>query len=123
MTTASFEDLKNTIIKSITGLEIGSTEVNFILSDDSKYRMAHYQNCCEFVRIVEIHGDISDLIDSPIRYAIESKNTEDQPEQHSESFTWTFYRIITDKGSLVIRWLGESNGYYSEAVSFSKLEK
>ena len=43
---------------------------------------------------------------------------------NAESYTWTFYKIETNKGGLWVRWLGESNEYYSEEVNvtFFQLE-
>lgn len=50
--------------------------------------------------------------------AEESSNNDSSGEY--ESATWTFYRLATVKGYITIRWLGVSNGYYSESVSFSE---
>ena len=67
-------------------------------------------------------GSVEDLIGSTILSAEEIDGDCAAPE-HAESYTWTFYRIETDKGGLWMRWLGESNGYYSEGVDFIWVNK
>lgn len=117
-------ELKGKTVTRIEGLEEGSHEVKFVCDDGTEYLMYHSQDCCEHVRILEVIGDISDLTDSEILRADEESNEADQtdPDYVGDSGTWTFYKLATRKGYVDIRWLGESNGYYSESVDFVKVK-
>lgn len=125
----TFSELKGCILKNVersTKLN-GDEELIFTLTNGGKYKLYHRQDCCEEVRIEDICGDLNDLIGSEIVQAEENSNN-DNPEgfkafvnEYQESFTWTYYRIATAKGQVVIRWYGESNGYYSESVDWTKI--
>ena len=111
----NFDVLKGKIIKKIIGLRKDCEEVVFICLNGSVYAMYHEQVCCESVSIEDVCGDVTDLLNVPILVAEESTK-EGEDEERSE--TWTFYKLITIKGSVDIRWYGTSNGYYSERVRF-----
>lgn len=112
----SISELKGKTVVDITQHE--DYELIFKTACGNSYRMCHYQDCCEDVRIEEIVGNLADLINTPILMA-EEVSQED--EKASESGTWTFYKLATVKGYVTIRWYGESNGYYSEEASFEKI--
>jgi hypothetical protein len=90
-----------------------------------RYVFSHHQDCCESVYIESIVGDIEDLVNTPILIAEESSGDTpaDSTASPSESYTWTFYKFATFKGYVDIRWLGESNGYYSESVDVEHTSK
>jgi len=116
-----FEDLKGKVLKEAT---VEDREIRFVTVDGDIYRMFHYQDCCESVYVESVVGDVQDLVGEPILVA-EEVTSHDNPEdaevsEYQESFTWTFYKLATRKGYVDIRWYGESNGYYSERVSFEK---
>lgn len=108
-------------LKSIV-INDAKDEITFECVTGEKYLMYHPQDCCESVSIEEIHGDLESLIGSEIVMAEceESSGTEPVPE-YPESWTWTFYKFATIKGYVTLRWLGESNGYYSESVDFERM--
>lgn len=103
----------------------GDDEIIFTESDGTKYVQYHSQDCCESVLVDEIHGDLTDLQESPILQAEEVISEDETPDgfpkvEYPDSYTWTFYKLATIKGYVTIRWLGESNGYYSESVDMRK---
>jgi hypothetical protein len=118
--------------KAIVGLTFKSihvkednTEILFVSNDNRRFLMSHYQDCCETVEVESIEGSLLDLIDTPILEAEESSNSSTDEgykgEEVDGSCTWTFYKIRTIKGYVTIRWVGSSNGYYSESVDFEEL--
>ena len=115
---ANFEDLKGKVLTNIE--RVGDEELIFTCQDGSKYKMYHEQDCCEDVRIEDVNGDLSDLLNSEVMVA-EERTNEGETDWGSE--TWTFYTIRTQKASVDIRWHGESNGYYSESVNFAKADE
>ena len=122
--TQNISELIGLTLSKATG-KIGDDEICFESVCGRKFRLYHQQDCCEFVRVEDICGEMSDLVGSPITQAEENSNSKDElPHrvlmEYDNSFTWTFYRLATAKGQVVIRWLGESNGYYSEAVDFEE---
>lgn len=88
----------------------------FTLNDDRKFKFYHEQDCCESVAIDDVNGDWLGITGSPLLVAEERISTDDN-DYGTE--TWTFYTFRTVKGSVDVKWHGESNGYYSERVSYN----
>jgi hypothetical protein len=118
-------ELVGKTIKKIKGLEKGSEEVRIFTECGQEYMFYHSQNCCESVDLNDFDGDAEDLVGALILSAEENSNSDEgeKPEEYSESWTWTFYKIETNKGGIWMRWLGESNGYYSEGVDLVWVNK
>lgn len=107
--------------------EYGEDQLIFTMDDGKIYMFYHGQVCCESVNINDICGDLNDLVGYPILQAEEVIHQDETPDDYPkldcyESYTWTFYKFATVKGYVTVRWIGRSNGYYSEAVDFKELE-
>jgi hypothetical protein len=106
-------------LTSVEGAVVGQDEIIFD-TEAQRFRMYHSQDCCECVRIYSVEGDLQNLIGAPIESALESCSNDDPPEC-PDSWTWTLFTITTAKGTVRIKWLGESNGYYGEGVDFCEI--
>jgi hypothetical protein len=121
MTVRIFEEMLGRIMVKV---EADTYSMDFHSQDGTVFTFYHEQHCCETVQIEDVCGDLKDLVGSPL---IEAEEVQSEPPkdhkysddpQHSDSHTWTFYRFSTAKGTVTVRWLGESNGCYSEEVDF-----
>lgn len=114
----SFGDLLGKTVKGIEvlrrdGSKTHQDELLFHCEEGLTMSMTHWQDCCEWVYIEDIVGDLSDLIGSQILQAEEV--SEDNLERDG---LWTFYKLATAKGYVTLRWYGESE-FYSLSVSCS----
>ena len=118
----TLKPLLGEIITNIEGASSDKTYVVFSLANGKRFGMSHRQDCCEYVAVHSVVGELQNIIDSPVLSALEIEGDPAGVEYSgSESHTFTTFRITTAKGTVEIRWLGESNGYYSENVSFEEV--
>lgn len=114
------QSLRNAKISDLVGRTFTSVyqvDIDELVFENAegKFVFYHEQDCSEDVRIEDVVGDLQDLAGSPILLAEESSN---EGAEDVEG-TWTFYKFATIKGYVDVRWLGDSNGYYSEKVDLS----
>jgi len=121
-----FEDLKG---KTILYINISEDKecMEFGCDDGFRYRLMYHHDCCANCEIIDICGDLEDIIGSPLVVAELVTHKDENPEgvkipEYTDiSFTWSFYKLDTTKGGVTIRWYGSSNSYYSEKVTLGKL--
>lgn len=108
--------------KTLTDIKnYSNEELVFTTSEGERYLMFHKASCCEEVYLDDICGDLEDLLGSPLVEAEEVSGEEPEVGDSYKSYTWTFYKFRTMKGSVTLRWFGSSNGYYGESVNFRKV--
>lgn len=123
-----FGDLVGKIVESL----VQHTDALVLrTTDGSRYVLLHYPECCESVELIDVAGDLNDLIGKPITRC-EQRTSHDPPpggissegpHYEYDSWTWSFNEIATNKGSVTLRWFGQSNGYYSETAALHVMER
>lgn len=107
--------------KELSHIRVESDEIVMTTKCNNSVTLYHDQSCCESVYVEDVSGEWSDLLNTPILVA-EERVSDNPPDGYShgeyapDSETWTFYTFRTIKGTVDVRWLGTSNGYYSESV-------
>jgi len=76
-------------------------------------KIFHDQDCCETVAIEDTEGEWHKLVGKVI---VEASKDEKQGECDYGSITETTLKFRVDDATVISRWIGESNGYYSESV-------
>lgn len=115
---ANWFELKGQVIKTF---DIGDVSIGIELENGQKYSLYHEQDCCEYVRLIKSEGNIENIIGSEVTLAEEDSSEPDgYNEKYDDSHTWSKFTLKTVKGQFTAWFLGESNGYYNESMTFKK---
>jgi hypothetical protein len=119
-----YPKIEDMVGMTFTSVTADGDEMAF-MGNGRSFRFHYEPDCCAHAAIHDIVGDLKDLEGSPILQAEEETNHDPVPNVgwQPESHTWTFYKFATIKGYVTVSWLGESNGYYNESVTFSEITK
>jgi hypothetical protein len=119
-----FSELKGEVLSQITIPNTDNyknegypTTVIFTTNEGKHFFLCHHQECCEHVHLEEIHGCLEDLLNTEILHASKEEVTIVNDKTYGLEKA-TFYLISTIKGYVTLRFIGESNGYYSVGVDF-----
>lgn len=103
---------------------------SFKTSDGCKYIIEHDQDCCEVTTLVDFQFT-GNMLYNEINFAQEDDGCQHYPEDIAEKLkakqctggTLTKFELATKNGGhLTIYYNVESNGYYSESMSFYKVD-
>ncbi|MGL5803162.1 MAG: DUF7448 domain-containing protein [Cetobacterium sp.] len=112
----SVYNLDNLVGAKILDVDDSGYDLLKIVTDKGTMRFVHYQNCCEDVSLFDGFDDLKAMIGEEIKFAEETNNGKTDDYEPHDSYTWTFYKISTMWKDVTLRFIGESNGYYSEEV-------
>lgn len=115
--------------KTITDVKVENNDcIIFTCDDGSCFEASHMQDCCEEVKIYDINEDLSCLIGEEI-IGVKEEESKIWPNDVGkenfciDSFTWTTHTFQTSKNTVIVRWIGLSNGFYSEKIHFTRTHK
>jgi hypothetical protein len=107
----------------LDAVDIDREENQILLTTRSGRRFVvyHEQDCCEQVQIVGQDGSFDKLIGKPLIEARDFAVDTGESEGDYDSQTTTTLVFRVDDQTVISRWIGDSNGYYSESVDIAEL--
>ncbi len=119
-------DIAELVGETLTHIDVDDDSRSVLLTTASGRQLLidHQQDCCEEVRLMDMDGNWVDLIGKPILWATEDVDHNGDPEPEIPAcWTWTHLTFKVDDATVVSKWLGESNGYYSEEIRLSEVKQ
>lgn len=105
----------------LTHIDVNKANDEILLTTESgrQFVICHHQGCCENVNIVDTEGEWHTLIGKPI---LAAKHWECQSDtEYGGSATDTKLTFQVTDATVINKWHGESNGYYSESVDLDEI--
>jgi hypothetical protein len=122
----SFDSMLGKVMTTITLIKDASATddygLKFVSVDDCRFYFSGDLSYQSSVRIADVYGDLGDLVGHPMLEAKEIIHDEPKELTTNESDTlWTFYRFSTVKGTVIVRFLGETTSpWYGITVEFEE---
>lgn len=110
--------------ETLSHVDAGEEQIMLTTESGRIIRIYHSQDCCENVEVEDTEGNWHELVGKVIVEASEEvKQDGDPPPKNPDSWTRTTLRFKAGDSTVISRWLGESNGYYSESVDIEELAR
>ncbi len=109
---------------TLSHIDVDDEHHEILLTTESGRRVLieHDQECCESVILEGVDGNPLELLGKPLLLAEhEAIDQGDPPPEAPDSWTRTKLTFRVDGATVICRWIGESNGCYSESVDIREL--
>lgn len=92
-----------------------------LFEGERTFVLLHAQDCCEEVYLEDCNGNLNDLVNTEIVSAVRAVSEALETSKCGDTETWSFYHLRTHLGDVTLRFVGSSNGYYSETVDLYEI--
>lgn len=109
----------------LTHIDENADNGEILLTTESgrQFKIYHYQDCCESVYIEGTDGDWNQLLNKKLIAVDCDYEDGGDKEAYDSSSTRTIFTFKVNDATVINKWFGSSNGYYSETASLEEITK